>query len=148
MQQDFWFLGSHLRILADHTNTAGRYDLVEGTFPPNIATPVHLHAAYAEQVYILEGEFTLHVGDKVVVLKPNDSYYIPENVPHAFVGGPAGARGIVVASPSGFAQLIQTVGTPGAQGSLPPTTPPDMEAINRAMLELGDVMIGPPPAVG
>ena len=63
-----------MRILADHTTTEGRYDLVEGTFPPNEATPA----------------------------EPN---------------------------------------------SLPPTIPTDMEAFGRALLEIGDELVGPPPAV-
>jgi quercetin dioxygenase-like cupin family protein len=147
MKQDFWVLGTHMRILADHTTTEGRYDLVEGTFPPNEATSLHLHTAYSEQFYTLEGEFTLHIGDEVVVLKPGDSFYIPIGTKHAFVSGPAGGRGILVASPSGYAQLIQTVATPAAPGSLPPTTPPDMEAFGRALLAIGDELVGPPPAV-
>jgi len=26
----FWFLGNHLTVLADHADTGGRYDLIEG----------------------------------------------------------------------------------------------------------------------
>jgi quercetin dioxygenase-like cupin family protein len=147
MQQDFWLLGAHLRILADHAATEGRYDLVEGTFPPGVGTPLHLHTTYTEQFYMLAGEFTLHVGSEIVVLKPGDFFHIPKNTAHAFVSGPDGARGIVVASPSGFARLIQTVGIPAEPNGLPPTTPPDMEAIGRALVEIGDEMMGPPPAV-
>ncbi|WP_262490767.1 cupin domain-containing protein [Hymenobacter crusticola] len=36
MQQAFWLLGTHLQLLTDHQDTAGRYDLIEGTFLPNV----------------------------------------------------------------------------------------------------------------
>ncbi|OUJ74814.1 cupin domain-containing protein [Hymenobacter crusticola] len=148
MQQAFWLLGTHVQILADHKDTSGRYDLIEGTFLPNVATPLHRHTTYSEQLYVLEGEFMVHTESGVVVLKPCDSYYIPQGTAHAVVSGPAGARGLVVASPSGFARLIQEAGTPAESSSVPPTTPPNMEAFGRASQEIGDELVGPPPAVG
>jgi hypothetical protein len=46
MQNTFWLLGTHLTILADHTTTDGRYDLLEGVFQPGVATPMHRHTTY------------------------------------------------------------------------------------------------------
>jgi hypothetical protein len=80
------------------------------------------------------------------VLKLGNSSQIPKGTKHAFVSGPAGARGIVVASPSGFAHLIQTVATPAELNSLPPPLP-DMEAFGRALMAIGDELVGTPPAV-
>jgi quercetin dioxygenase-like cupin family protein len=59
MTQSFWFFGSCLTILADRTTTAGQYDLIEGYFPPGSQTPPHRHTRYSEQLYVLEGEFTV-----------------------------------------------------------------------------------------
>jgi quercetin dioxygenase-like cupin family protein len=92
----------NMHILADTAATEGYHDLIEGTFPSKAATPLHLHTTYAEQFHVLEGEFTLHVVDKGVVLKPGDSFHIPKGIKHAFVSGTAGARGIAVASPTSF----------------------------------------------
>jgi hypothetical protein len=60
MQQAFWLLGTHVQILADHKDTLGRYDLIEGTFLPNVAIPLHRHTTYSEQLYVLKGKFTIH----------------------------------------------------------------------------------------
>jgi quercetin dioxygenase-like cupin family protein len=62
-------MGSRLTILADHTTTDGKYDLIEGYFPPGSQTPPHRHTRYSEQLYVLEGEFTVWVGKNKVVLK-------------------------------------------------------------------------------
>jgi quercetin dioxygenase-like cupin family protein len=146
MQQAFWLFGTHLQILDEQQDTAGRYDLVEGIFQPNVATPLHRHTTYSNHLYVLEGEFTVHTESGVAVLKPCDSFHIPQGLAHAVVSGPAGARGLVVASPSGFARLIREAGTP-ASSSTPPSTPPNMEAFGRASLAIGDELVGPPPIV-
>jgi quercetin dioxygenase-like cupin family protein len=144
MKNAFWLLGTHVQILSDHATTAGRYDLIEGTFMPNTGTPLHRHTTYSEHLYVLEGEFTVHTESGVIELKPCDSFFIPQGMAHAVVSGPAGARGLIVASPSGFARLIQEAGTPAESASIPPTSPPDMEAFGRASLAIGDELVSPP----
>ncbi len=59
MTQSLWFFGARLTIVADHTTTEGKYDLIEGYFPPGSQTPSHRHTRYSEQLYVLEGEFTV-----------------------------------------------------------------------------------------
>ena len=147
MQNSFWLLGTHVQILSDHTATAGRYDFIEGTFQPHVATPLHRHTTYSEHLYVLEGEFTVHTETEIVTLKPGDNFYIAKGLAHAVVSGPTVSRAVVVASPSGFAQLIQAAGTPAESASIPPTSPPDMEAFGQASLAIGDELVGPPPAV-
>jgi quercetin dioxygenase-like cupin family protein len=146
MNQSFWLLGTLTRILADNETTEGRYDLIEGTFQPGVATPMHRHTTYSEHLFVLEGEFTVHTEAEVIVLKPGEDFFIPRGTVHAVVSGPTLARGLVVASPSGFARLIKTAGTAADSTGLPPTTPPDMEAFARASAEVGDEVVGPPPS--
>jgi quercetin dioxygenase-like cupin family protein len=148
MNQSFWLLGTLTRILADHETTEGHYDLIEGTFQPGVATPMHRHTTYSEHLFVLEGEFTVHTEAEVIVLKPGENFFIPRGTVHAVVSGPALARGLVVASPSGFARLIKAAGTMADSTGLPPTTPPDMEAFARASAEVGDEVVGPPPSAG
>jgi len=145
MNQSFWLLGTLTRILADNETTEGRYDLIEGTFQPGVATPMHRHTTYSEHLFVLEGEFTVHTEAGVVVLQPGENFLIPRGTVHAVVSGPTPARGLVVASPSGFARLIKAAGTVADPMGLPPTTPPDMEAFAKASAEVGDEVVGPPP---
>jgi quercetin dioxygenase-like cupin family protein len=148
MQNALWLLGTHLQILSDQAATAGRYDLIESTFMPNVATPLHRHTTYSQHLYVLEGEFTVYTESAVLVLRPCESFHIPQGIVHAMVSGPAGARALVVASPSSLAQLIQKAGTPAESASLPPTAPPNMEVFGRASLAIDDELVGPSPVGG
>jgi mannose-6-phosphate isomerase-like protein (cupin superfamily) len=139
MFKSFWLFGSYLTILADHTTTAGKYDLIEGYFPPGTQTPLHRHTRYFEQLYVLEGEFTVWAGENKTVLKTGESFLISPGTVHV-VGGSSDkpGRGLVVVAPSGFARLIAGVGTQD-QNEIP-----DMELAERISAEIGDEILGSP----
>jgi quercetin dioxygenase-like cupin family protein len=148
MKNSYWLFGTRLSVLADQANTGGRYDLIEGWFAPGTQTPPHRHAAYSEQLYVLDGEFTVWAGGREAVLRPGDDFTIPVGTAHAVAAtGDLPGRALVVASPSGFARLITAVGTPDEGGGVPPSAAPDMERFLRASAELGDEILGPPGAL-
>jgi quercetin dioxygenase-like cupin family protein len=139
MTQYFWFFGSCLTILADHTTTGGQYDLVEGYFPPGSQTPPHRHTRYSEQLYVLEGEFTIWAGENKVVLNTGESCLIPVGTPHVVAAiGDKPAHGLMIAAPSAFAQMIAAVGTQEKAETL------DMALFDRISAEIGDEILGPP----
>jgi|SRR5271168_5106132 len=141
MIKSYWFLGSRLTILADAASTDGRYDLIEGHFAPRTGTPLHRHNRYQEQVYVLEGEFTVRVGERKILLPAGQSIVIPIGVPHAIAAsGDPPAKALTIASPSAFAHLIAAVGTPSELGA----APPDLELLQRVMMEVGDEILQPP----
>jgi mannose-6-phosphate isomerase-like protein (cupin superfamily) len=139
MMESFWLFGSYLTILADRTTTVGQYDLIEGFFPPGTQTPPHRHTRYSEQVYVLEGEFTVWIKDQKIELTTGETVMIPVGTPHVLAAiGDAPARGLVVAVPSAFARLIATVGTQDRSDPL------DMELFDRISAEIGDEILGSP----
>jgi quercetin dioxygenase-like cupin family protein len=139
MTESFWLFGTYLTILADHTTTGGQYDLLEGYFPPGTQTPPHRHTRYSEQVYVLEGEFTVWIEDQKIELSAGETVMIPSGVPHVFAAiKNAPARGLVVAAPSAFARLVATVGTQERADT------PDMKLFDRISDEIGDEVLGPP----
>jgi quercetin dioxygenase-like cupin family protein len=138
MTQPLWFFGSRFNIIADHTTTGGKYDIIEGYFPPGKQTPPHLHTRYSEQLYVLEGEFTVWAGDRKVVLNTGESFLIAPGTPHVVASlSEKAARGLVIAAPSSFARLIAAVGT------LNETALPDLELFDRICAEIGDEVLGP-----
>jgi quercetin dioxygenase-like cupin family protein len=144
MKNSYWLFGTRLSVLADQTNTGGRYDLVEGWFPPGCQTPLHRHTRYAEQIYVLEGEFTVWAGGRKAVLRPGDDLLIPAGTAHAVAASSdVPGRSLVVASPSGFARLITEAGAPDDGGGVPPSAAPDMDVFLRVCAELGDEILGP-----
>ena len=142
MTQSFWLFGSRLNIIADHITTGGQYDLIEGYFPPSTQTPLHRHTRYSEQLYVLEGEFTIWAGENKFVISAGKSFLISPCTPHVIgVFSDQPARGLVIAAPSSFARLIAAVGT------LDETTAPDRALFERMSAEIGDEILGLPGAL-
>jgi quercetin dioxygenase-like cupin family protein len=145
MKAPYWLFGTRLSVLADHTETEGRYDLIEGWFPAGIQTPPHCHHGYSEQIYVLDGEFTVWSEGRKSVLGPGETLAIPVGAAHVVAAtGDGPARGLVVASPSGFARLIAEVGVRDHGSKEPPFAPLDMELFLRVSAEVGDEILGPP----
>ncbi|SRR5579883_940129 len=139
MTQSFWLFNHYLTIVADHTTTDGKYDLIEGYFPPGAQTPPHRHTRYSEQIYVLEGEFTVWVDQNKVVVGAGESVLIPMGTPHVVAAlSDQPARGLVVAAPSAFARLIEATGT------LNQDEVPDMALFTRISTEIGDEILGAP----
>jgi quercetin dioxygenase-like cupin family protein len=146
MSRSFWLFGTRFTVHANHEDTAGRYDLVEGNAPRGFQTPLHRHTRYAERFYVLKGELTVWAGGRTAVLHPGDVFTVPVGTAHAVaVTGSGPARALAVAWPSGFARLITGAGTPDTGGE-PPDEPPDMDLYERLEREIGDETLGPPGA--
>ena len=106
------------------------------------------YTAYAEQLYVLDGEFTVWAGGCKAVLRPGDDLLISAGTAHAVAAtGDGPGRALVVASPSRFARLIIEAGTPGEGGGVPPSAGPDKDLFLRVCAELGDEILGDPGAL-
>ena len=90
MRNSYWLLGARLRVIAGPAETGGRYDLIEGWFPAGAQVPPHRHQRYAEQIYVLDGEFTVWAGGSKAVLRPGEDVVIPGGTAHAERRGRAG----------------------------------------------------------
>lgn len=147
MEKTYWIFKGKLGILEDEQSTDGRYDLITGVFEPGIEVPLHQHHKYSESLVVTEGELTVYMKDKTTVLKAGDHIFIPVSTPHAIKNtGNTIAKGLTVASPSGFARLIREVGLPGKPDGTAPDEMNDMEKFMRISIELGDELLGPPGA--
>src|SRR3954453_11496795 len=102
-----WFFGGLLSIKASAADTNGEYTLLEITYPPGVAAPLHVHYHEDEGFYVLEGSATIYVGDEVVELGPGQHAFGPRDVPHRFVIGPEGARMLWVLTPGGFEAFVE-----------------------------------------
>jgi mannose-6-phosphate isomerase-like protein (cupin superfamily) len=138
MPTTYWIFGGKLEIVTDENETDGKYDLITGSFMPGTEVPLHLHTKYSESMYVLEGELTVFMKDKTVVLQPGEHVFIPVGVPHCVLAsGNTPVKALTVASPSGFAKLIRTVGNET-------NTPNDMGLFMQVSEEVGDKLLGPP----
>jgi quercetin dioxygenase-like cupin family protein len=148
VRKSYWLSGARFTVHASHEDTAGHYDLIEGGRPPGFQASLHRHNRYAEQLNVVEGEWTVWAGKQTAVLHPGDAFAIPAGTAHTVaVSGDSRGRALVVASPSGFARLITEVGTPDEGGETPPSAATDMDLLLRVSAELGDEILGPPGAL-
>ena len=146
--KSYWLGGTRLSVLSGPAATEGRYDLVEGWFPAGTQIPPHRHRRYSEQIYVLEGEFTVWAGKRKAVLRPGNDIFIPPSTAHAWHATGAGpGRALVLTAPSGFSRLVTEVGTPDDGSGVPPSAPTDMDLFHRISAELGDEILGPPGAL-
>ena len=135
-----WFFSGLMSIKAGAAETGGEYTLLEVTFPPDFAAPLHVHYDEDEGFYVLEGSATIYVGDEVVELGPGEHAFGPRDIPHRFVIGPEGARMIWVLTPGGFEDFVEAASVPAAAPTLPPADvlPPDdiADIVRRYGMEL------------
>jgi quercetin dioxygenase-like cupin family protein len=145
MTRSYWLFGARFTVHANHEDTTGRYDWIEGGGPPGFQPPLHRHNRYSEQINVLEGQFTVWADEQTAVLHASDVFTIPAGTTHAVaVTGSGPARGLVVASPSGFARLIMEAGIPDTGSPPPAGPPPNMALFGRICAEVGDEILGPP----
>ena len=101
--------GDNVRFLAYKEETRGNYGLVEYTAGPDFQGPAsHIHAEMEEGFYVLEGEFTLQLGDEHVAAPAGTFVLIPRGLVHTFWNsGETAARFLLMASPGGFERYFE-----------------------------------------
>src|SRR5207244_12604645 len=77
-------VGDVYRFLATGADTDGKYAIWEAIVPPGGGPPPHVHSREEEGFYILEGEITIHVGDKHLVATAGMFANMPVGTPHSF----------------------------------------------------------------
>jgi quercetin dioxygenase-like cupin family protein len=119
--------GTQVAYKAEGQRAAGGPTFLEFTAAPGFNTGDHIHSQIEEIFYVVEGEFKIRAGDRVLRAKPGDFVLVPPGVPHGFAnpvgGGPA--KMVLLISPAGvheryFEELAAILAKPG---------PPNIQAI-------------------
>jgi uncharacterized RmlC-like cupin family protein len=79
-----------LRILADNSNTAGRFSAMESIFPPSHDGPgFHFHENTVQAVYVRSGKFIVRLQEngleRQVEMTPGSFLSIAPGTPHSFL---------------------------------------------------------------
>ena len=142
----FWVLNMLETIKISGADTGGEYGLVEIVGRKGDGPPWHVHHEDDEWFYVLEGEWTVYVGDAALNLSPGSFAFAPKGVPHTFVAETEGAKALVGIKPFQFEGFMREVGRPATERVLPPPldAPPDMKAMHAAAARHGFDILGPP----
>jgi quercetin dioxygenase-like cupin family protein len=142
----FWLLGmlEIVKISGEHTN--GEYGLLEVTVRAGDGSPWHVHPEEDEWFFVLEGEFTVYVGDERLTLTPGSFAFGPKGVPHTFIGETDGAKALIGFQPFQFEGFLREVGEPAVERMLPPALDahPDMGRLLPIAERNGMQILGPP----
>jgi quercetin dioxygenase-like cupin family protein len=145
MAEHVWFAGTRVLVRVRAEDSDGRLGAWESEESLGDALPLHIHTREDEQLIVLAGEVTLHVGDGVHQLAAGDTQALPREVPHAHIITSPQARLLTVAMPGGFERLFTDLGIPALPGTAPP--PVDIDVLAEAASRLGVRTVGPPPTL-
>ena len=116
----FWLLGMLEIIKLSGEDTNGEYGLLEVTARAGDGSPWHVHPDEDEWFYVLEGEFTVYVGDTRLSLPAGSFAFGPKGVPHTFIAEPPhGGRALIGFRPFHFEGFLREVGERATERVLP-----------------------------
>src|SRR3984957_4270185 len=125
-------VGDVYRFLAMGEDTNGKYALWEAIVPPGGGPPPHVHSREEEGFYILEGEITLQIGEKRIVVSSGMFANMPVGTPHSFKNeSNRPARMLLTVPPAGLERMFFECGVPAVQGATtaPPPTKEEIEKL-------------------
>jgi mannose-6-phosphate isomerase-like protein (cupin superfamily) len=138
-----------MSVKATAESTGGAFGLVESLLAPGFSPPLHIHHREDETFYVLEGELTMKCGDRTFRAVAGAFVFLPREVPHTFVvEGDQPARMLTLLTPGGGEGVFIEGSRPAEHAGLPPSTPPDIEALQRVSARFGAEIVGPPMAPG
>ena len=110
-----------ITVLTAADDTNGALGAIEVVSPSGAAPPLHVHRREDEAFYILDGDYTVHVGDDAIAGAPGTWVWGPRGVPHGYqVHSPVG-RHLSLTMPGGFEGFFEEV----ADFATPSTDPRD-----------------------
>jgi mannose-6-phosphate isomerase-like protein (cupin superfamily) len=119
-----WWLGGLATIKATGKDTGGLYTLVEVMDPEGAEGPLHVHHREDEGFWVLEGEVTFRIGERMLKASAGSFVFGPKGVPHTYRVDVGPARLLFILSPAGFEELIYATSEPAATPTLPPPGDP------------------------
>ncbi len=139
-------MGDKYVMLATGEQTGGAYCLAEATVPPGGGPPPHYHTREEEMFYVLEGEITFTVEERIVIGRAGSFVQIPRGTPHAFKNQSAApVRMLIQCVPAGFDQFMAEFATELSSPDSPPLppAPAEIEKLIAIAPHYGIVMLPP-----
>jgi quercetin 2,3-dioxygenase len=95
-------------LLATRDQTGGALGLFRQTIALKSGPPAHIHRAEDEFFYVVSGEFTFKLGDRIVSAPARSIVFVPRGTVHTFqnVGTESGVL-LVGVTPGGFEKMFE-----------------------------------------
>ena len=105
----FRFFNQTIAILASASETNGVLGAVEVAGPGGAAPPLHVHHREDEAFYVLDGAYSVFIGDDVITASPGTWAWGPRGVPHGYQVHSARGRHLSLVMPGGFEAFFEEV---------------------------------------
>lgn len=136
------FFQQTIAVVASASETAGAVGVVEVSGPSGAVPPLHVHRHEDEAFYILDGDYTIFVGDEVTTGTPGTWVWGPRDVPHGYQVRSAHGRHLSLTMPAGFEAFFGKA----AQIARPDADPAaEMSRLVAAAAKYGVELLGPVP---
>jgi quercetin dioxygenase-like cupin family protein len=130
-----------ITLLASASDTNGVLGAIEVAGPSGAAPPLHVHHREDEAFYVLEGEYSVFVGDQVIAGVPGTWVWGPRGVPHGYeVHSPLG-RHLSLTVPAGFEAFFEEIADFATPSADPRSAMSQMTAV---AARYGVEFLGPP----
>ncbi|HEY0008512.1 MAG TPA: cupin domain-containing protein [Tepidisphaeraceae bacterium] len=127
-----WLFRDYLIPLITPQHTGGHFAMAISRLHPGDGPPPHIHGNEDEAFYVLEGEVTFLVRDKLVRARAGSFVWGPRNVLHNFkCTSPAPAKMVLMVSPTAFMDFASSMAEPAEDFDKPPELTPAL--ISRLM---------------
>jgi mannose-6-phosphate isomerase-like protein (cupin superfamily) len=115
------------------------------SFPQN-GPPPHIHLREDEPFWVLDGEFSVLLGDRTLITGPGAFVHVPKGMLHTYKNASnTPGRMIVLLTPGGFEKLWEELGKPATQLTIPPRVKPGVVQKLIALASNYHLQIPPPP---
>src|SRR3989440_13054214 len=101
-----WLLGMLEVVKISGADTGGEYGLLEVIVRAGEGSPWHVHPDEDEWFYVLEGEFTVYVGERRLSLPAGSFPFGPKGGAPTLIPRTDGGEGLVGVQPFPFAGLL------------------------------------------
>jgi mannose-6-phosphate isomerase-like protein (cupin superfamily) len=116
----FWVLGDRYTFKLSSDESGGALAVVELIAFPQNGPPPHIHHREDESFYIVEGSFSVLIGDGTFEAGPGAFVHIPKGTLHTCRNvGMTSGHVLVILTPGGFEGLWREVGEPAREDSTP-----------------------------
>ena len=113
-------MGDFYAIKTTSAQTGGAYSITEIESFPGNGPPPHIHHKEDECFYIVEGAFTVILGERVFDVADGDFVRIPKGTPHTYKNvGAVPGKMLVILSPGGLERIWAELGHPGSLNQQP-----------------------------
>lgn len=140
-RQGYWNAGGLWTVLASGEQTGNSYCLIQQLLPQGPASAPHLFVDRDEIYYILDGQGTFFLGDRVETAEKGALVFIPRGTVHGFRVDSPTMLVLNLHTPAGFERLLPHTGQPATERRLPPqdmkTRDVSREVVTRIMGEVG-----------